>query len=536
MDFNPDLFQALLEQDLGNPSGIRGVRAKALANSVLKKYVPKERAGALHSTALENFKALNEKVKSFIIERDFLATALFAEWKRVINDALYSGDLQSSRVTLAGAFANGMCGPGSSVGAPDNLFFTKMFDCHLTTTSCFLYDHYRHCLNPRWLGAELFRLQDFQVKVVPGSKLSSVPKDRTKNRTTCTEPILNMFYQLGVKTQIESVLRDRFLIDLSTQPDINQRLARIGSLDDGLATIDMKDASDSISVELCRELLPPAIFRLLMYIRSPRTHCGNELIDLAMISTMGNGFTFALMTFIFAALVRSVYNCAGVRARNGENFGVFGDDIIILKEHAQTLIDALTRSGLTVNEDKSFLEGPFRESCGGDFYLGHNVRGVYIKRMNHETHVYSAFNRLHFWALRHGFKLSSTLSYLLERAEFRPVPADVGDDAGFIVTTRELEAGHPKGRNGTLKYQGYRFRPRYREQCSDRFRNHYGGLITFLGGYLRDNRMELRVPEEARHHRLQVVTGETPSWDFINHSWFTTRDLSDSWQEILISC
>ncbi len=537
MDFNPDLLQALLEQDLGSPPGaLNTFRKDALLKSILKKYVPKEKAGGLHAAALESFKALNAKVGSFSLSDDFLSSAVFLEWKRVINDSFYSGDLQGPRITLAGAFANGMCGPGASVGAPNNLFFTKMFDCDLTTTSRFLYDHYHHCLNPRWRRAENFRLDSHQVKVVPGSKMSSVPKDRTKNRTTCTEPILNMFYQLGIKTQIESVLLDRFSINLSNQPDINRDLARRASLDNSLATIDMKDASDSISLALCKQLLPPPLYRLLTYVRSPRAHVGLELVELTMISTMGNGFTFALMTWLFAALVRAIYNLRSVKCIPAFNYGVFGDDIIILSDHAEELVGTLERAGLTVNVDKSFLTGPFRESCGGDFYLGHDVRGVYIKKLSHETHVYSAFNRLHFWALRHGFKLTSTLAYLRERAEFRPVPYDVGVDAGFIVTTKELSSSPQRGRNGTIKYHGYAFKPPKIEKCGDRMRNFHGGLIAFLGGFIRNDTMVLRVNEDVVHTRYRVVAGETPRWDFINDPWFNARDLSESWQELLSSC
>jgi hypothetical protein len=536
MDFNPDTLQALLEQDLSVPfTGLAEFRSEALKKSLLKKFVPKEKASGLNTVALENFKALNEKVMTFSLDEAFLTTDVFLEWKRVIDVALHSGPDQAPRYSLRSCFANGMCGPGASVGSPNNLFFTKMFDCSITTTSVFLYEHYHHSLNPRWRRAEEYRLLDHKVKVVPGSKMSTVPKDRTKNRTICTEPILNMFYQLGMKTQLESVLLDRFNIDLSTMPDLNKRLARLSSIDGSLATIDLKDASDSISVELCRQLLPPKLFQLLMYIRSPRAHVGTELVTLAMISTMGNGFTFALMTLLFASLVRAIYNLNNIRYQVGTNVGVFGDDIIIVSEHADLLIDTLDRAGLVVNLDKSFTTGFFRESCGGDYFHGQDVRGIYIKKMSHETHVYSAFNRLHLWSLANGIRLDAVLQYLRRRADFRPVPYDAGVASGFIVTTKELTASHQRGKNnGSLKYHGYRYSPPRIEKCGDRFRNHHGGLISFLGGYVRNDQMELRVAEDAQLRYVQVVAGETPSWDFITNTWLDARDLSDSWSRLLL--
>jgi hypothetical protein len=531
MDFNPDLLALLLAQDLGNPVGeVRAFKAEALKKSLLKKYVPPGKKAEFHTAALASFCALNDKVKDFVIADSFLTSRLFLEWKRIINDAIYSGPLQSSRITLAGAFANGHCGPGASLGADNCTFFWKMFNSHITTTSPFLYEHYLRSLSPRWSLAESYRQQDFSVKVVPGSKLASVPKDRTKNRTTCTEPILNMFYQLGVKDQIESILKSKFNIDLATQQDINRALARIGSISGALATEDLKDASDSISVVLCQHLLPPAIMRLLQYIRSPRTHVGKELVELHMISTMGNGFTFALMTMLFAALVKAIYNLSDVKAENGINYGVFGDDIIIATEHVETLNTALSSAGFTVNESKSYTTGPFRESCGGDFYSGHDVRGVYIKEFTHETHCYSAFNRLHFWSVKHNYPLCKTLRYLKTLVEFRPVPYDVGVDAGFIVTRGELTS--PKfDSNGAIYYHALQNQPTVIRDCSDKFMNHHGGLISFLGGYVRNNKMALR-PKDLNYI---VVKGVTPLWDNISDPLVLPRDLSLSWTDILMS-
>jgi hypothetical protein len=536
MDFDPDVLQALLEQDLGKPVGeIRAFRAEALKKSLLKKFVNPGNRRSLELAALDNFVLLNEKVRTFSLSSDFLSSAVFLEWKRVLGASYFSGPLQAPRVTLRDAFANGYCGPGASVGADNNLFFTKMFNSHLTTTSSFLYDHYHHSLNPRWARAEKFRQESYQVKVVPGSKMSSVPKDRTKNRTTCTEPILNMFYQLGIKSQIESILIDRFNINLSTQPDINKLLARRSSSDGSLATIDMKDASDSISVALCHELLPPCLMRLLMYTRSARSHIGKELVELSMISTMGNGFTFALMTWIFASLVRAIYNLADIQCRSAQNFGVFGDDIIVLTDQAGLLVETLECAGLTVNVEKSFLAGPFRESCGGDYFLGHDVRGVYIRQLDHETHFYSAFNRLHFWALRHNFELVSSLTYLKNWAKFRPVPWDVGVDAGFVVSTAELTSPKRNGK-GSIKYHGYRYQPLQIGMCGERFRNHHGGLIAFLGGYVRDDTMQQRAQNEnAKSKRCIVASGSTPRWDWTGDSGFTARELSYSWTTLLLA-
>ncbi len=42
---------------------------------------------------------------------------------------------------------------------------------------------------------------------------------------------------------------------------------------------------------------------------------------------------------------------------------------------------ALQLCGFTVNSSKSFTDGPFRESCGHDYYKGIDIRPVYTKTM-----------------------------------------------------------------------------------------------------------------------------------------------------------
>jgi hypothetical protein len=73
---------------------------------------------------------------------------------------------------------------------------------------------------------------------------------------------------------------------------------------------------------------------------------------------MGNGFTFELMTLILLSLSRSLDSSASV----------FGDDIIIATDKSKRLIECLEAVGFTVNVDKTFTSGPFRESCGANYH------------------------------------------------------------------------------------------------------------------------------------------------------------------------
>jgi len=209
-----------------------------------------------------------------------------------------------------------------------------------------------------------------KLSVVDNNNISFVPKTAKTNRTIAVEPLMNGLVQKG----IDQVLRTRLAavgIDLKSQQR-NQEMARLGSLndgDDGFVTIDMKSASDSVSIELVRYLLPDDWFRLLDRTRSKRYKLDEVLATFEKFCSMGNGFCFPLETLIFASA------CIACGAGTPHvDFMVYGDDIIVRKLHATKVISLLLHWGFKTNNEKTFLSGPFRESCGKDWFGGQDVR------------------------------------------------------------------------------------------------------------------------------------------------------------------
>lgn len=205
------------------------------------------------------------------------------------------------------------------------------------------------------------------------SSITFVPKTAKTHRAIAVEPLLNGFLQKGVGELIARRLK-RVNIDLTDQTR-NQRLAKKGSVDASLTytTLDLSAASDSMAIEVVRDLLPPEWFELLMELRVPRTVLpdGREIV-LEKISSMGNGFTFPLETLVFA----SVCHAAAVYCRQKPDYSVYGDDIIVQQNLALLVVEVLGYLGFKVNRDKSFFHGPFRESCGADWLAGMDVRPV----------------------------------------------------------------------------------------------------------------------------------------------------------------
>lgn len=312
------------------------------------------------------------------------------------------------------------------------------------------------------------------LSLVAGSRLTTVPKNEETDRTIAIEPSGNMLLQLAVGEYITDVLRSIGL-DINCQQPLNKALAKQGSIDGSFATIDLKSASDMISIPLARLLLPDALFNALMRFRSSWTEIdGHGLVKLNMLSTMGNGFTFPIMTLIFTSLVYANRLSLGGPSKyiDWKRTAVFGDDIIVPSAEALSLIKVLEGAGFIVNHDKSFLDGPFRESCGGDFYEGYDVTPVYIKSLSHESEIYVAINGLMSWSARHNVLLFDSISYLFGLID-RPklVPEWENPDQGILTTLVKRRYKH------LMLMQSYK-----RTECP-----HFdmmlacGGFITSLG-------------------------------------------------------
>lgn len=213
-----------------------------------------------------------------------------------------------------------------------------------------------------------------ETSIVAGNVMFTVPKTSEIDRVACKEPDINLFLQKAIGNQIRWALRRRG-INLNDQ-GINGELARIGSIDGSLMTLDLSSASDSVTIELVRRLMPPNWFAFMETVRSPYTSIDGATHCNAMFSSMGNGFTFELESLIFLALTRAVTYSLGIRGK----VSVYGDDIIAPSEAYEPLVSLLSFAGFTVNESKSFHEGPFRESCGRFWHAGIDAKPFFLRK------------------------------------------------------------------------------------------------------------------------------------------------------------
>lgn len=227
---------------------------------------------------------------------------------------------------------------------------------------------------------------------VRGNRFTTVPKQWDKDRGICIEPSLNVFYQLGIGHLIARRMK-RHGIDKYTGQEIHKNLARIASLTGACATIDLSNASDTVSEALIKLLLPDDWWTLVTSVRSTHTLVKGHWVRLEKFSSMGNGYTFELETLIFYTLCQTVAQVEGVREEPhtpGLHISAYGDDIIVPTSIAKCVIAALKFFGFEPNESKTFIKGAFRESCGGDYLRGIDVRPFYLKDDLDENHRYIA--------------------------------------------------------------------------------------------------------------------------------------------------
>lgn len=472
----PDVLSALLSDDLspwlqdqtcdcGPDVGFKSFAAEQLRKSFWKKYQTGSSEVA-DAAALKKFLAVNDSCRDWTLRvESSWEEELVGELKRSLYHFFLPSSASSILDSYEAVFACGKVGPGSSIGANGNDFFTKMFSSELTTTSRHLYNSYRRYTGQlaEWNIAEIIRTGHFaQYRIVDGNRVTFVPKTRDISRLICIEPSLNMYAQLGVKQILERRLKSYYGIDLVSQQRKNRELARLGSKYDrknSSVTIDLSSASDSMSLTMLREVLPASVMTFLESLRSPIATLPNGCkVELAMVSTMGNGFTFPLQTILFSAVVVAA---ARVYERPLQfpygnrlgNFGVNGDDIICEKSISRGVLTLLRILGFEVNRDKTFLEGPFRESCGGDFHRGREVRGFYLKSLETPQLRYAAINGLNLWSSRTGVYLPRVIRYLASTVEYLPVPPWENQDAGIKVPKRCLGLMPTCRETGSILYR-----------------------------------------------------------------------------------
>jgi len=224
----------------------------------------------------------------------------------------------------------------------------------------------------------------------PGAEIPvrviTVPKTLKAPRVIAIEPTCMQYVQQALLTCIRDAIKeDDFLSRVIGMDDQepNRLLARLGSHSGELATLDLSEASDRVSYQHVRAMIEDYgdLFSLVDACRSRKADVpGFGVIRLAKFASMGSALCFpfeamVFLTLIFLGIQRELGTSLTARDLKGlkRKVRVFGDDLIVPREYVLSVVGELETFGYRVNASKSFWTGRFRESCGKEYYDGHDV-------------------------------------------------------------------------------------------------------------------------------------------------------------------
>jgi hypothetical protein len=241
------------------------------------------------------------------------------------------------------------------------------------------------------LGRELDVLepgQELPVRVI------TVPKTLKAPRVIAIEPTAMQYAQQSIRLALLDALKeDGFLSRIIGIDDQipNQEMARLGSLRGDLATLDLSEASDRVSNQHVLAMLEgyPQLLGAVQSCRSRKADVpGHGVIRLAKFASMGSALCFPFEAMVFATVIflgieRELNTplCRNDLLRYDRQVRVFGDDLIVPRDHVLSVVDELSAFGHKVNVSKSYWTGRFRESCGKEYYDGQDVSIVKVRQV-----------------------------------------------------------------------------------------------------------------------------------------------------------
>lgn len=251
----------------------------------------------------------------------------------------------------------------------------------------FLIPNYRYWEN-------LARVRFLEPREERPVKVTLVPKTPKTPRIIAIEPTCMQYTQQALLREISALIDDTSVPSIVGIRDQvpNQEMARVGSIDGSLATLDLSEASDRVSNLLVRRAFRPwtHLSDALQASRSLRALVPGRTkpIYLAKFASMGSAVCFPVEAMVFSAIVlvaiEDQLNCVltqrDIQSLRGR-VRVYGDDIIVPVEYALSVTHWLSVFGLKVNSRKSFWTGKFRESCGKEYYGGDDVSVVRIREV-----------------------------------------------------------------------------------------------------------------------------------------------------------
>lgn len=279
-----------------------------------------------------------------------------------------------------------------------------------------LYLRYQHEAD---VGYHIFKhlLIERVLILVDGARASSVPKSNAQRRFINVEAMFPVILQRAGASEILRVLKrhgndlgntSHLIKDVRGHKNIEQSAQALhGQMisDSRYSTIDFSNASDSVTVAAVCGLFPKQVSDYLIRTRSHFVVIDNDFHEPKKLSSMGNGFTFEVMTAM-------LYAIASVMTSDCR---VYGDDVILPSEFADRFVRTCELVDFRVNESKTFINKFFRESCGYFYsdHIGEYITSFDFNQIVNLSDVIITVNKL--TVILEAGQISHSLWYIFER-------------------------------------------------------------------------------------------------------------------------
>jgi hypothetical protein len=289
----------------------------------------------------------------------------------------------------------------------------------------------------------------------PTAKVVLVPKDSRGPRLISCEPVEYQYIQQAVAQELVRAIECCRLtagrVNFTDQT-VNRQYAWYGSLGARWVTLDMKDASDRVSLRLVEELFAGThLLEYLLACRSTHTRLPNgKIVHLKKFAPMGSALCFPVEALVFWALSVACSIQANPHPMHHrdkrqyalEGVHVYGDDLIMRTEDYGTALQFFPKVGLMFNLSKCCTSGFFRESCGMDAYKGVNVtpvryRTVWVPRSSATKQLLSSVEMSnHLYS--HGYWETADIIMDLVVRKYGPLPIICHDRPVEFICFRRL--------------------------------------------------------------------------------------------------
>jgi hypothetical protein len=303
--------------------------------------------------------------------------------------------------------------------------------------------------------------------IVESLTLQLVPKAWNKLRPITPLTLIDLYRSYGIGRLAEKRLARRIRLrngesvpglDIRRLPARHRRWVKRHSLELFLATADLSAASDSLVRWILNAVLPRDWYRAVRSTFFQTMEYKDRTLYAMSVLPMGNACTFPIETCVFYCLVRAVQELVG----SSGTVSVFGDDLIYPVKLHKHIVRVFTALGLVLNQDKTYANYPFRESCGEDYYRGVAVRPAQLRESASKnlsgnalhSHIYKWVNvLLRRWDYS---QIQGTIDMLLQMinntgGDILRVPPQFPDQSG-------LKVEHPSLRLTAGKYAPTRIR------------------------------------------------------------------------------